>query len=260
MMYDLLTNSLSQQGIQRVQVWKDQYHLSTPQGRYEDSGGCLLKVIVRESYLGSNATANTIRTNLSMLDDYIMENGADLTAFNAYVRSQLDGLAARGQITMDLVVNLFKAYAVVKDDPFQTYISGILNSHNDGTAEITGPALMQKAVNFYKNAVTNKTWEAPSETKKQVLALTAKVEGMAKKKVRFEDRKPAAKKPNQRAQKGPQGKPQRPDWLRFNKKPDKPGQLSKWRMWNDLKWFWCSPESHGKCDGKWRTHSPKDCR
>ena len=91
MLYDMLMNSLSTQGIQRIQVWQHQYHLAN-----EDSGGCLLKIIVRESYLDSNATVSTLRLNLSNLDTYVRDNGSDIVALNAYVQSQVNGLAARG--------------------------------------------------------------------------------------------------------------------------------------------------------------------
>jgi hypothetical protein len=258
MMYDLLMNSLSTQGIQRIQVWQDQYHLNQ-----EDSGGCLLKVIIRESYLDSNATVSTLRLNLSSLDEYIKENGSDLVAFNAYVQSQVDGLAARGQTTMDLVVNLFKAYAMVTDQNFQIYIQQIENQHDDGTAEITGPELMQKAVNFYKKALTRKEWEQPSKQQKEVLALQAQLESLKKvtKKVKFDAKtdKKGKQKGKGNAKHNQGEKSPRPEWLAKNLPPKDPAS-QKHRLWKNLKWYWCAPSTGGKCDGKWRCHSPTECK
>jgi hypothetical protein len=48
---------------------------------------------------------------------------------------------------MNLVVNLFKAYAMVTNQNFQICIQQIENQHDDGTYKITGPELMQKALN-----------------------------------------------------------------------------------------------------------------
>ena len=56
-LFDLLNNSCSTEGLRRVQLWHSQYEVSGQQ-----SGECFLKIIicwkiiVRESYLNSNAT------------------------------------------------------------------------------------------------------------------------------------------------------------------------------------------------------------
>ena len=50
----------------------------------------------------------------------------------------------------------------------------------------------------------------------------------------------------------------RPKWLVNNKKPQT-GQLSRTRMWNGNKWYWCSEETGGKCEGHWVRHTPTSC-
>ena len=98
-------NSLSNKGIQQVQIWHDQYRVDE-----RDSGGSLVNIITCERYLNSNATVLTIRLNLTNLDEYIVINGSDVVAFNVYVQGQVDGLTARGHTTADLEVNLLKGY------------------------------------------------------------------------------------------------------------------------------------------------------
>ena len=258
MMYDLIMNSLSIQGLQRVQVWKAQYQVNS-----QDSGGCLLKVIIRESYLDSNATISTLRSNISSLDNYIRDNGSDLVAFNAYVQSQIDGLSARGQITHDLTVNLFKAYAVVPDQLFRDYVNNIGNQHDDGTNEITAPDLMQRTVAFYKKALQRKEWEQPSAQQKEVLALQAKINSMQKKSdkrvktVKFAKKTSNVVTPNKKKDK--QKGQTRPDWL-VNNTPPQDTTSKKHRLWNETKWWWCAKSTGGKCDGKWRRHPAKECK
>ena len=104
--------------------------------------------------MDSNATVATMRLNLTNLDEYIMTNCSDIIAFNACVQSQIDGLAACGEITSDLLVNLFKGYKTVKDKPFLDYLQTIENGHEDGSALIDAPNLMLRVVNFYKNRLT----------------------------------------------------------------------------------------------------------
>lgn len=262
MLFDLIVNSLSTQGFQRVSVWKDQFKING-----FDSGGCLLKVVVRESYLDSSATETTIRTNLSNLDDYIRDNGSDLVAFNAYVQSQLDGLAARGRTTTELKVNLFKGYKAVKDDDFINYMKTIQNADEDGTSTIDAPLLMLKTVNFYKNKLTRNEWEKQSDSKREILALRAEVKSIKK----TSGRSTKALSPSGPPKSGklrtktPKKvtsdvkRPEKPAWLRDHIKP-KGEALKKGREWNSIMWYWCAEETNGKCGGKWRTHKPKDCK
>ena len=51
-----------------------------------------------------------LQLNLTNLDGYVRSNGTGIVAFNAYVQSQVNGLAAHGEITNDLIFNLFKGY------------------------------------------------------------------------------------------------------------------------------------------------------
>ena len=153
-----MNNSCSTEGLHQVQLWHSQYEVVGQQ-----SGECFLKIIVRESYLDLNATVTTMWLNLTNLDEYIMTNGSDIIAFNVYVQSQIDGLAARGEITSNLLVNLFKGYKTVKDKPFLNYLQTIENGHEDGSALIDAPNLMLCAVNFYKNRLMRKQWEQISQ-------------------------------------------------------------------------------------------------
>ena len=118
------------------------------------SGKCLQKVIIRESYLDSNVTVSTLQLNLMNLDEYILSNGTDIVAFNAYVQSEVDGLTARGEITNDCIVNVFEGYRAMKDQAFLDYLRMIENAHEDGTAIMDPPTLMMKTANFYKIKLT----------------------------------------------------------------------------------------------------------
>ena len=31
-------------------------------------------------------------------------------------------------------------------------------------------------------------------------------------------------------------------------------------MWNGNKWYWCSKETGGKCEGRWVRHAPNSCQ
>ena len=99
-----LMNSRTQAGKDKVRIWSDQFILN---GR--ESGILLLKIIIRESHLDTNATTNSIRTQLSNLNKYITTIGCDIIKFNEHVKRLLEQLNAHGGETHDLLTNLFKA-------------------------------------------------------------------------------------------------------------------------------------------------------
>jgi hypothetical protein len=101
-------NYISKKGKNKILIWKKQYKIGT-----HSSGNLLLKIIVQESHLDTNATTASIRTKLSSLDKYILTIGCDITRFNGYVQLLIDSLAVRGETTQDLLMNLFKGYHAV---------------------------------------------------------------------------------------------------------------------------------------------------
>ena len=259
-LFDLLNNSCSTEGLQRVQLWHSQYEVSGQQ-----SGECFLKIIVHKSYLDSNATVATMRLNLTNLDEYMTTNASDIVAFNAYVQSQIDGLAAQGVVTSDLLVNLFKGYKMVKDKPFIDYLQAIENGHEDGSAVVDAPHLMLRAVNFYKNRITHKQWEQKSQQERDVLALEAKVEQLQKnvqrkaKQVQVPPIKLTGKASRQGKDAKKDQKPVNPEWL-LKHTPPKPDAIKRYREWNGTKWYWCCEANGGKCGGAWRAHLSSQCK
>jgi hypothetical protein len=68
MLYKCLMASLSSNAKKKVSLWSNQYRIGDDE---VCSGVALLKIIIRESHLDTNATTNQIRTKLSSLDTYI---------------------------------------------------------------------------------------------------------------------------------------------------------------------------------------------
>ena len=99
-------------------------------------------------------------------------------------------------------------------------------------------------------------WKAPSPHDATIQALESKVEKLQRElkcapKV-TEQKNPQKKKDNQST------KPQHPKWLTNHEKPQK-GQQSRTRVWNGNKWYWCSKDTGGKCEGHWVRHHPSSC-
>ena len=161
-------NSLTQAGKDKVRLWSDQFILN---GR--ESGILLLKIIIRESHLDTNATTNLIRTQLSNPDEYITTIGCDIIKFNEHVKRLLEQLKARGGETHDLLTNLFKAYISIKDTRFIDYVNEKLSRYEEGEP-MEADQLMTLTANKYKNMMIQNQWEAPSPHDATIQALQTK--------------------------------------------------------------------------------------
>ena len=245
MLYHCLIGSLSKAGKTKVMVWEDQYKIN---GR--PSGNLLLKIIIRESHLDSNATTTSIRNQLSSLDIFITTVGCDITKFNAHVRLLLEGLASRGQTTHDLLSNLFKGYTAASDNTFTKYIERKQEEYEDGT-DIQPIALMSLADNKYKTLKVKGTWNAPSQEEEKILALKTEIDNLK----RFRKETPSA--PPGTPRKQPAGRKDKPEWLLKNKAPS---DVNETRQFDNHAWYYCCEQLGGKCNGKWRQHKPSECK
>jgi len=217
----------------------------------------LLKIIIRESHLDTNATTNQIRTKLSSLDTYILTIDSDIGKFNQYVKLLIQSLTARNQTTSDLLINLFKAYGAVSDEVFRTWLTHKQDEHDEGN-EITPDGLMMAAKNKYDAMIEKGTWNAPTKEEKLV-ALEAKLESGIKslkkelKAKRGGTQHIAAKSPKT----GPK-REERKDNHPKNWKPPKSTDRKE-ISYKGHTWYWCGKDTGGKCE-KWRAHNPKDCK
>ena len=105
------------------------------------SGTCLLKVIIQESYIDSNATVSVLHQNLTNLASYMKKVDLDIVEFNKYIDMQVKALTARGQATNDLLTNLFTSYKAASDKKFVEYIEHKEEANEDGE-DVTPMILM----------------------------------------------------------------------------------------------------------------------
>ena len=252
MLYKCLMASLSNSAKKRISLWSDQYRIGD---NNLCSGVALLKIIVRESHLDTNATTNQIRTKLSNLDSYILTVDSDIGKFNQYVKLLVQSLTARNQKTSDLLINLFKGYGAVSDEVFRAWLMRKQDDHEEGE-ELTPDELMIAAKNKFDTMVEKGTWNAPTAEEK-IVALEAKFNSTMKslnKKVTFDNSKKqvakkGADKPSSKKKEG-----DHPKKWKAPKQGDKKEVEFKGHTW-----YWCGKDTGGKCE-KWRAHKPKECK
>ena len=241
-LYSCLMKSISEEGKAKVLIWEAEYTVGT-----KVSGCLLLKVIIRESHLDSNATTSSIRGKLSSLDEYLPQIGNNITKLNQYVKLMVQALGARNEKTEDLLANLFKGYLACSDATFVAYIEKKQDAYDEGT-EIRPDLLMNLANDKFKLLTLKGKWEAPSQQEEKILALEAKINALKGNNRVYPKLADPKKYPNADQNK-------KPDWM---EKPPQDGVNSK--MWKAKLWHYCHPSTGGKCDGQWRVHKPTECK
>ena len=248
MLYECLMNSLCKEAKDTITTSKEQYFIGD-----KPSGSSLLKLIIQESHVDTNATAENIRQKLSSLDVYMPSIDHNIRTFNSYVKNLVKALAARGQSTTDLLTNLFKAYLSVPDKQFKAYINGKLERYEEGM-KINPLQPMAWAKMRFDILTEKKEWNAPTEEEKQILALQAQVNNLKKGK----GRKNNGNKNNfnRKSNNGEENEqPTKPLWM--TQEPSK-DQLTKPKTWMNELWYWCGKKTGGKCE-KYRKHQPSQC-
>ena len=249
MLFNLLKESLTPEAKSVIQNLTNQYHIDG-----KPDGPLLFKTIIMKAHVDTRATSTVIRMNLSSLDSYILTVNSNITTFNEYVRAQVYSLAARGEETQDLLVNLFKAYAVASDQSFKIYINDHQNRYDDGE-ELTTDELMLKAENKYKALVERNQWNLKSKEEEQIVALNAELKEF--KKLQFAKKKDNSKNKDKRNDKKKHGKgkgqakdKKKDEWKLVSPKADQ----SQTKVVEGTTWHWCP---HHK---RWVQHKPSECR
>lgn len=252
MLYKCLMASLSSTARKKISLWSEQYRIGDND---HCSGVALLKIIIRESHLDTNATTNQIRTKLSNLDSYILTVDSDIGKFNQYVKLLIQSLTARNQKTSDLLINLFKGYGAVSDEVFRAWLMRKQDDHEEGE-ELTPDDLMIAAKNKYDTMVEKGTWNAPTAEEK-IVALEAKFKSTIKtlgKKASFDSSKKKSTKSGGDKQGSKTKDGDHP------KKWKAPANGEKKEVeFKGHTWHWCGKDTGGKCE-KWRAHKPKECK
>lgn len=242
-----LWNSLSSAGRAKISIWDNDY---TVNGQL--AGVPMLKVIIRESDVDTQATTAYIRRQLASLDTYMKTIDSDINKFNLHVRSLIRQLEKRRQTSQDLLTNLFKGYKAASDHRFVEYIERKEEEYEEGD-DIYPDELMILAATKYKIRTRNGDWNAPTPEEAKILALEAKIQSMTKKEKKNskDTGKDNKKTEKDRKNKGNHNKKDKPAWMT---KPPTENEKGKSKKVDGKEYWWCEAL---KC---WARHHPTDCR
>lgn len=250
MLYECIWNTLSKTGRAKVWVWKEEFHINTI-----PSGILLLKIVIREAHIDTNATVRHLREKISSLDTFIATIGHDVEKFNAHVINIVNGLKARGHTSQDVLANLFKAYKTVPDREFVRYIKEKEDAYDDG-AETTAEALMLRAADKYKRMVEAKEWKAPSPEHEKIIALEAAIKKLTSKQTKTTTASNSSNNRNKgktntsKDGKSGSSNKSKPEWM--TKAP--PSGSPNTKTVDGKEYFWCTKHK------AWGRHKPSDCK
>ena len=155
-----LRKSLTTKAYARITNDKEHYVINVHNEDIYD-GPCFLKTLIDIAYMNTHSSMAVIHHNLLSFDIYMHNlKDSDITTFHRYVKDNINWLAAAGETTNDLLVNLFKAYDYVKDKKFLTWVTNKHDHWLEGTLNLpaNGVALMELADNYYKDSVATGNW------------------------------------------------------------------------------------------------------
>ena len=257
-MFDFLEESLSEEAKLMVLSDFDDYTIMTPGGIQIGNGPSFLKVIVRNTTVDTRSTVFHIRENLNHLPSKMLELSYDIEAFNLYVTSQVEQLSARGEVSSDLVIQLFLAFKAVPDKKFNDFIERQRDRYDDGK-EVTVKHLMQVALTKYLDRKRADEWQSPSIEAEQIMALTARIDAKENK----PNPAPSAEKGKKgNNKKGEKKKARDAKEAKFAEKyawkliPPAEGE-AKTKEVNSKVYHFCPHHHDGK--GAWVIHHPSKC-
>ena len=222
------------------------------------SGPLLLKVIISLAYVDTEATVMVLRQRLSDLHIHIADFNGDIIKFNSYVKATLQGLHARGERTLDLLPNLFKAYETVSDENFLEMIRCRKNAYEEGDSpNLSATQLMDWARLKYQGLVEAKKWQALSERDQKIIALEAKVKKMEKGKTAPLSTTKGSKQGKQKTKESA-----KESWLTIGPHEGGPevkevnGKMYYWCKWHE-KWSLNKKHTSDTCNGRGLTGEKK---
>ena len=256
-MYTFLSASMTDEAKSMVLSDVEDYTIVTTAGVHVSNGPCFLKVLIRNTTVDTRSTIFHIRENLNHLEAKMLDVSYDIDAFNLYVTNQVEQLAARGETSSDLLINLFAAFLAVPDKKFVEYIEKQKDKYDEGE-DITTKKLMQVALIKYKDRKRSEMWQTPSPEEEQIMALTAQVGELQKQKSssKATSDKPKKKKGGSDSKKKTFAERYAGDKYAWKLVPPASGE-PKSKEVNKKTYHFCPHHNEGA--GLWVLHSPAKC-
>jgi hypothetical protein len=172
MLYNFLFDSLTTEGLNKVNIDPTVFTING-----EQDGLCFLRTIITKAQMDTIGTVQTLRSAIGSLPTKMVELTANVEEFHQHVNTLANALDSYGQPYPELIMNLFKSYALIEDNDFKTYVLYLRFGYNANPEDCNSRTLMNNVENAYKLRVEEGTW-TPGIDKKtdDITALKAEIE------------------------------------------------------------------------------------
>ena len=129
------------------------------------------------------ATNYQLKSRLVNLENYMGNVNLNIETFNSHAKDAKEGISARGDEAISLIMELVKGYKVAADHEFVKYIKTREDRYLERET-LTDDLFMQLTLNKYTIMKENGEWGSPTEQDEQMTALSAdmfkKMEALSK--------------------------------------------------------------------------------
>ena len=250
-LYNCIMASLTKEALNKILLLQDEYYIEMDDEPKIPSGVALLRVIIKESIIDTNATKRSIREQLSKLDQYAIKVNGDVEKLNQHAKDLLDSLSSFGATTHDTILNLFKAYETIEDKNFAHYIRVKKDEFDEGK-DIEPQKLMKLAENKFKMLVEDGKWQEPDKQSERIIALEAQLKQLKGSKGKSETKSEGNESKKNKGKDNKKNPSDRPAWRSI---APKAGESGKKMVKGDPKpWYWCPKHA------AWVRHTPQECK
>jgi hypothetical protein len=172
MLYNFLFDSLTTEGLNKINIDPTTFTINV-----EQDGLCFLRAIITKAQMDTIGTVQTLRSAICALPTNIVEMTANIEEFHQHVNTLCNAKDSYGQPYPELIMNLFKAYALINNNNFKTYVLYLCFGYNANPNDYNLRTLMNSVEKAYKLRVEEGTWTPGiNEKTDDITALKAEIE------------------------------------------------------------------------------------
>lgn len=223
-----------------------QKKLSTKLGAMDQDGPLLLKIVLDQTFVATQASTFAIKERFYELS--LKKYKWNVQSMNQDVREKLADLIAAGSASdeTDTMISLFRAYKTATNEEFLHAIDYWKNEWNSGALK-TAEELMDRADKKFVELRDLGTWGKRSEKDDQIIALTTQVEALKKGGSGRNSSEGDGKS------QGNANKKNGPRW-KYDRSLSSGNEIKK----NGKSYKWCTGPGHNGI-GMWVAHEPGQC-
>jgi hypothetical protein len=161
MLYNFLFELLTTEGLNKVHIDPTIFTING-----EQDGLSFLRTFIIKAQMDTIGTVQTLWSAIVAVSTKLVEIRANIEEFHQHVNTLCNALDSYGQPYPELIINFFKAYALIKGNNFKTCVLYLCFGYNANPNNYNSRTLMNNVENAYKLQIEEGTWTPVIDKKK----------------------------------------------------------------------------------------------